>query len=383
MTPNDRVSASSSSKAILHGSTLEKVAILGTGLIGGSVGLALKAARPGLQVIGFDTQPASAEAAVARGAIDHAARSVEEAATGADLVLLCMPVDLIPETLGELGMAARGGAIVSDVGSAKTTIVMEGERLLGPLFVGGHPMTGSERHGIEAADAALFRDAHWVLTPTPLTASESYAAVASFVTMLGARPVALDPSSHDALVARLSHLPQLAASAIVELAAGAGDRAALLGLAGPGFRDVTRIAASDPDLWVAIIKANTKAVVDSLTILEVRLKDLGEAIAAGRWNELKDFLGAARAARLELFAKPEFGGLPVALSMMVPDRPGVLAEVTTAATKLGANIEDIRIVHSTEGGRGRLELVVAGEDRAEQLVEDLLGLGYHVDRRIE
>ena len=369
-------------KAIPHGLIMEKVAILGTGLIGGSVGLALKAARPGLQVIGYDTERGSAEAAVAKGAIDHAALSVEEATVDAELVLLCMPVDLIPETLEQLA-AARRGAFVSDVGSAKTRVVAEGERLFGHLFVGGHPMTGSERHGIEAADADLFRDAHWVLTPTPATASEAYAAVAGLVTTLGARPVALDPASHDALVARLSHLPQLVASAIVELAAGAGDRAALLGLAGPGFRDVTRIAASDPDLWVAIIKANTKAVVDGLSMLGLRLGELGEAIQAERWSDLKDFLGAAREARLELFAKPEYGGPPVALSMMVPDRPGVLAEVTTAATQRGANIEDLRIVHSTEGGRGRLELVVAGEDRAERLVEDLLGLGYHVDRRVE
>ena len=139
----------------------------------------------------------------------------------------------------------------------------------------------------------------------------------------------------------------------------------------------------NPDLWVAIIKANTKAVVDGLNLLGARLGELGEAIQAERWSDLKDFLGAARVARLELFAKPEYGGPPVALSMMVPDRPGVLAEVTTAATQRGANIEDLRIVHSTEGGRGRLELVVAGEERAERLVEDLLGLGYHVDRRVE
>ncbi|MDQ3660835.1 MAG: prephenate dehydrogenase [Actinomycetota bacterium] len=361
---------------------MERIAILGIGLIGGSVGLALKAARPGLEVIGYDTERASAEAALTRGAIDHAAPSVTEAAKDAGLVFLCMPTDVMPETLERLA-AAGPDAIVSDVGSAKAMVVEEGERLFGPLFVGGHPMTGSERHGIEAADAALFHDAHWVLTPTALTSSESYAAVAGVVTMLGARPVALNPASHDALVARLSHLPQLAASAIVELAAGAGERAALLGLAGPGFRDVTRIAASDPDLWVAIIKANTKAVVDSLAMLEARLGNLSEAIQAERWGELRDFLGTARKARLELFAKPEYRGRPMALSMMVPDRPGVLAEVTTAATKLGANIEDLRIVHSTEGGRGRLELVVAGEERAEHLVEDLLRLGYHVDRRIE
>jgi prephenate dehydrogenase len=384
MTPNGKLVASLKPKGVPEGFPLERVSILGTGLIGGSVGLALKAALPGLQVIGYDIDLASAEAAVTRGAIDQVAFSVDEASVEADLVLLCMPVDLIPGTLGKLAaVAARTGAIVSDVGSAKATVVAEGERLFGGRFVGGHPMTGSERHGIAAADAALFHDAHWVLTPTTLTTSESYAAVASFVTLVGARPVALDPSAHDALVARLSHLPQLAASAIVELAAGAGDRAALLGLAGPGFRDVTRIAASDPDLWVAIIRANTKAVVDSLNSLEARLGALGEAIQAGRWGDIEVFLRAARAARLELFAKPEYGGRPVALSMMVPDRPGVLAEVTTAATKIGANIEDLRIVHSTEGGSGRLELVVAGEDQAERLVEDLLCLGYHADRRFE
>jgi prephenate dehydrogenase len=383
MTAPERDGTSRAAKPIPHGFRLERISILGTGLIGGSVGLALKAARPGLRVIGYDTDPNSAAGAVKRGAVDEAAASLGEAALGADLVLLCMPVDLIPQTLEELGETARSSALISDVGSAKTMVVEQGERLFGRFFVGGHPMTGSERHGIEAADGELFRDAHWVLTPTSVTASESYAVVAGLVTMLGARPVALDPSSHDALVARLSHLPQLAASAIVELAAGAGDRTALLGLAGPGFRDVTRIAASDPDLWVAVIKANTKAVVDSLTVLEERLGHLGKAIEAGRWSYLKDFLGAARQARLELFAKPEYGGRPVALSMMVPDRPGVLAEVTTAATKLGANIEDLRIVHSTEGGSGRLELVVAGEDRAERLVEDLVDLGYHVDRRIE
>ena len=362
---------------------MKKVAILGAGLIGGSVGLALKAGRPQVEVVGFDANPASARAAVERGALDHTAPSLEEAVAGADLVLLCMPVDQIPQAMVDLVTLVADGAVITDVGSAKGRVVAEGERLFGARFVGGHPMAGSERQGIHAAAPDLFVDAPWVLTPTVRTASPTYAAVAAFVSLLGARPVALDPATHDALVARLSHLPQLAASAIVELAVGAGDRDELLGLAGPGFRDVTRIAASDPGLWVAIIKANTKAVLDGLSVLGTRLDDLGATIREGRWSELESFLRSARNARLELFAKPDYGGQPVALSMMVPDRPGVLAEVTTAATQLGANIEDLRIVHSTEGGSGRLELVVAGEDRAERLVTDLLRLGYHVDRRVE
>jgi prephenate dehydrogenase len=275
----------------------------------------------------------------------------------------------------------RGATIVTDAGSAKVGVVEAGERCFGERFVGGHPMSGSERHGIDAADPRLFDDAWWILTPTPKTSSESYARVAGLATDLGARPVALDPEAHDALVARLSHLPQLAASALVEVAITAGDREALLGLAAGGFRDVTRIAASNPDLWVAILRSNREAVLESLEGLGERLGRVASMISGRHWDELRAWLDRSRRARLELFAKPDYGGDPVGLNLMVPDRPGVLAEVTTAAGELGANIEDLRIVHSTEGGRGRLELVVSGHDRAESLVGALMAMGYRVERR--
>jgi prephenate dehydrogenase len=219
-----------------------------------------------------------------------------------------------------------------------------------------------------------------VVTPTAATSSEAYGLVTDLIAAVGAKPVAVDPEVHDALVARLSHVPQLAASALVDVAVSAGDREALLGLAAGGFRDVTRIAASNPDLWVAIIRSNSKAVLEGLAGLRERLSGLEEAIAQRRWDELRGWLGDARRARLELFSKPEYPGEPVALSMLVPDRPGVLAEVTTAAGELGANIEDLRIVHSTEGGRGRLELVVAGTEPAELLTAKLMRLGYSVHR---
>jgi prephenate dehydrogenase len=165
----------------------------------------------------------------------------------------------------------------------------------------------------------------------------------------------------------------------VEVASSAGDREALLGLAGAGFRDVTRIAASNPALWVAIVRSNRQAVLEGLERLRDRLGSVAEMIGADRWTELQEFLARSRDARLELFAKPEFGGEPIELAMMVPDRPGVLAEVTTAAGNLGANIEDLRIVHSTEGGRGRLELVVAGREAAAGMMAALESLGYRVD----
>ena len=355
----------------------ERVAIVGTGLIGGSIGLGLRAA--GAEVIGHDDDYVASSAAVQRGAISRAARSAAEAAEGADLIVLAVPVDRVPEVCLQIAPVA-GDAVVTDVGSAKARVVEQGEAAFGGRFIGGHPMAGSERQGVEAADAGLFQGAYWILTPTATTSDDAYGVVTALATRLGATPVAVEPSVHDALMARLSHLPQLAASALVEVAVTSGGQDALLGLAAGGFRDVTRIAASDADLWVAILRANRTAVLDALAGLEQKFADLAGLLQAERYDDLRRFLDRARRARLQLFAKPVYGGEPVALDLMIPDRPGVLAEVTTAAGEIGANIEDLRIIHSTEGGRGRLHLVIAGDEMARRLESSLTALGYRVER---
>lgn len=359
---------------------VEQVAVVGTGLIGGSIALGLRRLRPAPSVIGYDNDPASLKAALDIGALSAVAASPAEAVTRAGMVVLAMPVDQIPVACDILADAVPRDAIVTDVGSAKADVVAHGEAAFGERFAGGHPMAGSERHGIGAAEAQLFDSAWWILTPTPRTSPTAYRGVARLATRLGAKPVAVDPLVHDTLVARLSHLPQLTASALVETAATAGDRDALLGLAAGGFRDVTRIAASNPDLWVAIIRSNRAAVLEALGALRGRLAWLEATIEAEDWARLRRFLDGARRARLDLFSKPTYAGTPVALSTMIPDRPGVLAEVTTAAGELGANIEDLRIVHSSEGGKGRLELIVAGASPAGLLAAALTALGYRVER---
>ena len=359
---------------------VERVALLGTGLIGGSIGLRLRGAGSATEVVGFDTDGSALGAALDRDAVSAIAPSPERAVEGADLVILAAPVDEARLLCEAIGAAVPDDCVVTDVGSAKAPIVAAGERAFGVRFVGGHPMAGSERHGIEAADQDLFEGAWWILTPTARTSPEAYGRVSDLVAGLGATPVAVDPLEHDALVARLSHLPQLVASALVEVAVGAGDREAMLGLAASGFRDVTRIAASHPELWVGIIRANREPVLDALGGLEGRLAGITKIIEDADWAALTSFFARARSARMDLFAKPDLGGEPVTLSLLVPDRPGVLAEVTTAAGQLGANIEDLRIVHSTEGGRGRLELIVGGREAAGFLVAELTALGYHVDR---
>ncbi len=358
---------------------IRRLAVVGLGLIGGSVALAARASGADVEIVGSDPDPEAGRRALERNAINRHAADAADAVRGADLVLLAAPVDVIPAICSALAGAIEPDTIVTDVGSAKRAVVTAGEAAFGPSFIGGHPMAGSERHGFDAADDALFAEALWVLTPTERTASRTYQRAAELATLVGAKAIAVEPDAHDALVARLSHVPQLAASALVDVAAAAGDKDALLGLAGGGFRDATRIAASNPDLWVAILRSNRAAVLAGLDSLMQRLGDTSALIEDQRWGELGRWLAAAREARLELFAKPVYTGEPVTLGMLIPDRPGVLAEVTTAAGRIGANIEDLRILHSTEGGRGRLELVIGGRGAAGALAETLADLGYHVD----
>ena len=359
---------------------MRRIAVLGTGLIGGSIGLGLRRRRGGTTVSGFDRDPAVARRALERGALSGIAPSAAAAVADADLVVLAVPLGEFAATTTAIAPAVPPDAVVTDVGSAKAEVVATGESTFGPRFVGGHPMAGSERHGIDAADPELFRDSCWILTPTATTASGAYGRAADLAGSLGSRVVAVDPEEHDALVARLSHIPQLLASAIVRLATEGGDRDALLGLAGGGFRDVTRIAASDPDMWVSILRANRAAVLTWLDALGGTLNDAAALIATERWEDLRAWLRSARDARAHLFTRPDHSDEPIALALMVPDRPGVLAEVTTQAGRLGANIEDLRIVHSTEGGRGRLELIITGAAAARALGAALERLGYHVER---
>lgn len=357
-----------------------RVALLGTGLIGGSIGLGLRDRDPAVTVTGFDRDPGVGARALERGAVSELADGPEAAVDAADLVVLAVPLGEFEVLAGTIAARVPADAVVTDVASAKAAVVRVGESTFGPRFVGGHPMSGSERRGIEAADPGLFRDASWILTPTEATSSAAYSAAARLAGTLGSHVVAVSPAEHDALVARLSHVPQLIASALVEMAVAGGDKEALLGLAGGGFRDVTRIAASDPELWVSILRTNQVAVLSSLERLDDTLATAAKLIRAGQWDDLRSWLARSRSARLDLFTRPDHSEEPVGLSLMVPDRPGVLAEVTTQAGRLGANIEDLRIVHSTEGGKGRLELVVTGTRAADALAEALEALGYHVDR---
>ena len=357
-----------------------RVALLGTGLIGGSIGLALRKLPEVEDVVAFDLDQAVAEAAVAKGAATRSADSVAAAAADADIVFVAAPVGAIAPLVAEAASSAKPGAVVTDVGSTKSRLVIEIEKSLpqGVTFIGGHPMAGTEDEGIEAADAALFEGCWWILTPTERVEAASYRSLHALLGRIGARVMALDAGRHDDLMAVISHLPHLTAATMMNLAAERGrEHAGLLSLAAGGFRDVTRVAASNPDIWLDICSENGEAIASVLTEFAGRLLELGELVKAGKRPELRERFLEARTARRNLPGKGVSGEL-VELLIPVPDRPGVLSEVTTTIGDLGVNIEDLQITHAEEGGRGTLRLLIVGSHEAIRVRDALSSRGYDV-----
>ena len=353
-----------------------KVALLGTGLIGGSIGLGLR--RSGLLVRGYDHDPIRRDAALASGALDDVSDSVAGAVEGVDVAVVAVPVGRIAGLVIEARDA--GAPVVTDVGSVKATVVTEVESArpdAAARFVGGHPMTGSEQSGLEGADAGLFAGTTWVLTPTGHTDASAFAAVGALVGRLGSEVVATTPDRHDELVAVVSHVPQLAATTLMDVAAMTGEEhATLLRLAAGGFRDMTRIAASNTDIWPDICLANREAIVAGLDDYLAALDEVRSLVADSDRNGLLSVLERARDARRNLPVGAPSGEALGEVRVPVPDRPGVIAEVTTLAGTLGVNIADVEVAHSVEGGGGVLVLVV-GARHAERLVEALGARGYH------
>jgi prephenate dehydrogenase len=241
-------------------------------------------------------------------------------------------------------------------------------------------MAGSEHEGIDAATADLYSGCLWILTPTEHTSTDAYRRLVHLLGRFGARVLSLDPARHDQLLALTSHLPQVLSSTLMLFAADVAESAGGLPIvAAGGFRDMTRIAASSPELWVDILRENRWAVLDVLRRFEDALRTGRERVELGDWAGIRALLTGARQARRSLPARPGAAFDAVELLIPVPDRPGVLADVTTAVGERGVNIDDIEIVHDPSGGRGRIRLVVSGEAGARLATEALERRGYDVD----
>ena len=338
--------------------------VAGTGLIGGSVGMALRAA--GWHVTGIDPDPLRASAALKVGAID----AVGEAGP-CDLAVVATPVGALASVARRL--LAAGARVVTDVGSVKSAVAAA---VPDPRFVAGHPMAGNEQEGLSGASADLFKGAVWVLTPTADTDNAALAEVREIVAGFGALVIALSPERHDALVAVVSHVPHLAAATLMRIAhRRSSEHRAVLRLAAGGFRDMTRVASGHPAIWPEICAENSAAIVDVLDELAAELAELRRIVSRDARGELLKRLQAARETRLNLPATAPEPSRLAEVRIPVPDEKGQLARITTLASDLDVNIYDLGIAHSPEGPEGVVTTLVDGE-AAPRFRNGLADLGY-------
>lgn len=275
----------------------DRVAILGLGLMGGSLGMALRAAGGARVVAGYDATPGVAGRARARGAVDVACASLAEVVTGADLVVLAAPVNDIMHMMQDIAPHLTDEVVVTDLGSTKTKVLSASERNL-PFphnFIGGHPMTGGERSGIEAADAGLYRGCHWCLARSSRTSNAALKRVQAMAECAGAHPFVVEATAHDAAVAAISHLPLVAASALVLAATESHQWKLARTLAAGGFRDTTRVASGDPHMARDICLTNAQPLLDCLDTYLRMLHSLRDRIAQEDASIEDVFIAAKRA----------------------------------------------------------------------------------------
>jgi len=361
-----------------------QVTIIGVGLIGGSLALALKQLPSPPRIIGVDKKPEVIETALFLQAIDQGTTSPEEGVKDSDIIFVATPVSKIVSVIRKIVSQLKPGATVTDTGSVKARIVREVEKFLpaGVYFIGGHPMAGSEKAGISEASASLFKNSYYLLTPTPKTDLEIFKRLHSLLTQIGAYVLAIDTREHDVVMAAISHLPHFVSASLVNLAANQVDKTEkLFQLAGGGFRDMTRTALSNPELWLDIAFENDAAILKVLREFRAELAEVARLIKNRERAKLLKKLERARRVKQDIskvLLHKDISQLRQLL-IPVPDKPGVISEIALALSQLGINIEDIEISPSPDGQSGILKLTILGDSAAKKAGRTIQQKGYKVE----
>jgi prephenate dehydrogenase len=351
---------------------VERLTVVGTGLVGTSVALA--AGRTRTRCRGFDADRGVLEASAARGAVEPAS-SLAEAVADAELVVVAVPVGAAPELVREALAAAGSDAVVTDVASTKRPLASVDD----PRFVPGHPVAGGVTGGPARASADLFDAATWFLTPTAASSAESLAFVERFVVSLGARPVRTEAEAHDRLLALTSHLPHALANVLMlRVADAAADDDAPLAFAGASLREMTRLAGANAAVWSDIFLGNADEIAAALDGFRTSLDELERSLRSGDRDSIESSIATAATARerLDSFAYHTEPAQLNRIRVRVPDRPGVLARITQILGAAQINLEDFELRHVSPEYGGVLVIIVAGADNAARARELLRREGY-------
>ncbi|MBO9596751.1 MAG: prephenate dehydrogenase [Cohnella sp.] len=361
-----------------------RVAIFGVGLMGGSLALCFKG-KPGFKVIGHSVNPKSVEKYLAHGVVDEATTSLEEAAKDADFIFVCVPVGMLDDYMNRLSrIPLKPGCIVTDVGSTKASVVRHASQLAlqGGVFIGGHPMAGGERSGVEAASSHLYENAYYVLTPTPDTPPEALERLEKLLKHTKAHIVKVDAVEHDTIVGAISHLPHVIAAALVNQIAGYNESNGLYAvLAAGGFRDITRIASSDPVMWRDILLNNRDVVLKLIEDWQQEMNRFAAQIAASDGEAVAEQFRMAGEFRNSLPERRK--GVLTSIYecyVDVPDHPGIIGSIATELGIAAINLSNLQIIESRDDVPGVLRLSFRKEDDLEKAVQLLTKLKYSVHK---
>jgi prephenate dehydrogenase len=338
---------------------IKQIAIIGIGVIGGSLGMALRSCCPGITVAGRDLDQETVDQAIALGAIDQPLD--DQFLSECDLVILAAPLKTMPFIIEQIKDHIKPGAIISDVGSVKGWVMQLLERNFPEGFhiIGGHPMAGSEKSGLQAADKFLLQNAAYILTPQSGTTDEPVEELTDLLKAIGARVVVMTAPIHDQAVARVSHLPHLMSASLIN---NLMSKPEFLSLAGGGLRDSTRTAASDPDLWQDILMLNADAVVQELESIQQIIKDVQINLQGRNIEKLHHHLHTASTVRKNLPSLRPCLEDACDLIAIVPDQPGVIGTVGTLLGQADINIQNLQMLNVRDADEGSIKITVQREN---------------------
>ena len=362
-----------------------KFCIIGLGLIGGSLAKAFRQRLDATDIIAVDVDKKAINLALKEGVVQGGFTELNKYVFESDIIFICTPVDIIPKYIKALQNNIKQECIITDVGSTKSKIINYINSLPNPpCFIGGHPMTGTEQAGYEASYPHLFENAYYVLTPTKKSNDQSMNIMMKLIRGIGGIPIIIDAETHDRATAGISHVPHIIASSLVNLIKEIDTHDGKMQmLAAGGFKDITRIASSNPEMWQDIVFSNKEQIEDILDKYINNLTTLLRHIKNDHINEVYDFFVSARDFRNKFSDEKKGLIAPIfQLEIDTVDKPGIIGEITTLLGKHNINIKNINISHSREFEQGCMIITFKDNESLNKAFNLLNSAGHKVYKPI-
>ncbi|MGF7002107.1 prephenate dehydrogenase [Lachnospiraceae bacterium PFB1-21] len=363
---------------------IQKFAFVGLGLIGGSLAKGIKKNYQNTKIIAYDTNENDLKKALTDGVIDEAKETIDESFKGCDFIFLCAPVSVNNDYLKALIPYLEEKTLITDVGSVKGPIVELATTLgIGGSFIGGHPMTGSEKSGFESAKEHLFENAYYILTPTAQTPADKLERYLTLLTRIRALPKVMEASEHDFITGTISHLPHVVAASLVHLVEDTDTKEQLMKeMAAGGFKDITRIASSSPAMWEQICLLNQENILKVMTRYIEELEKIKDLVREADGPALFQFFEEAKTYRSDLIDDKK-GALAkhYVIYCDLSDEAGGIASIATALASQRINLKNIGIVHNREFEEGVLRIEFYDHDSRTAAYQVLIEMGYEVYER--